>query len=343
MKDDSPRSQFPLAIGAALLLPLASPASALHRPPPATVTASGQTSNLTAAASAKASPVEKTTTNTVTNADGSITTTTVTVTRYPVNKIHGIVVRGLATGFSSGAFNYRLKLKNLSSSPDMALDPSSQISVTLQPSPPASNQLSVIATQFGEVALATLRLVLKPPGPSRITSKVTTPPPVTPPPVKLTPALDIISVVAVAPTSSSAERGPDASAPVDIAGLIERATFVAEDAIDHCKTDDPHEIVCVADALSIYADTLERLGPSLPASLRNLPAIVRGAERKVRAAKTVKEAVHAVNAAIAQIHKTISLLRADDRLTLDVNTREANFVVETLQVADVQLLKAGGL
>jgi hypothetical protein len=85
------------------------------------------------------------------------------------------------------------------------------------------------------------------------------------------------------------------------------------------------------------------LAPNLPPQLRSLPAIVAKAAKKVRAAKSTAEAVRAVKSAIAQVHKTISLLKADDSATRQTVTRDGALVVETLQVASDKLEKAVGL
>jgi hypothetical protein len=63
----------------------------------------------------------------------------------------------------------------------------------------------------------------------------------------------------------------------------------------------------------------------------------------VRSAKTKRAAVSALRIAITAVHKSIALLRADDPLTLKVETREGSFVAETLQAADTKLERAVGL
>ena len=77
--------------------------------------------------------------------------------------------------------------------------------------------------------------------------------------------------------------------------------------------------------------------------MRTLPTIVSNAARKVRAAKTKAEAIRAVKTAIAEVHKTISLLRADDAVMRQVGTRTGALVVQTLEVANAKLEKAVGL
>lgn len=100
---------------------------------------------------------------------------------------------------------------------------------------------------------------------------------------------------------------------------------------------------CFADALDAYAVALQKLAPRLPPKLRALPSIVAHAARKVRAARTAIEAVAALGTAITQIHKTIALLKADDPVPVQTETREAALVAETLQVASDKLEKATGL
>jgi hypothetical protein len=63
----------------------------------------------------------------------------------------------------------------------------------------------------------------------------------------------------------------------------------------------------------------------------------------VRAAKTKAEAANAIKAAIVEVHKTISLITADDALTRSVETREGALVAQTLEVARVKLVQASGL
>ena len=115
-------------------------------------------------------------------------------------------------------------------------------------------------------------------------------------------------------------------------------TRAAEAAISTCSDDDPR---CIADALDAYAEALRRL--PLPPELKHLPDVVARAAHQVRAAKTKAQAVKAIKAAIAEVHKTISLLKADDPVTLKAETRTGAFVAETLAVADNKLEKAVGL
>ena len=107
-----------------------------------------------------------------------------------------------------------------------------------------------------------------------------------------------------------------------------------------CEIDTPR---CVADALESYAAALQQLEPYLPPRLRTLPSIITRAAKKVRSAKTKAEAVRAIRTAIAEVHKSISLLKADDTASRQVSTRAGELVVETLQVANDKLEKAVGL
>jgi hypothetical protein len=183
-------------------------------------------------------------------------------------------------------------------------------------------------------------------------------PPVASVPFSLTETFQTVSVTPVAPVTTTSSttvlpappilpRGlfgalaqPDQSGGDDIEAKVKAASDNAQAAIALCAVEAPS---CVADALEAYADALEKLAPQLPPRLRTLPGIIRNAAHKIRVAKTPAEAVRAVKVAIAQVHKSISLLRADDSATRQVGTREGAFVVETLQVASDKLEKATGL
>jgi hypothetical protein len=121
---------------------------------------------------------------------------------------------------------------------------------------------------------------------------------------------------------------------------IESVSRQAARAIDACR-DDPRP--CVADALEAYANALRRLAPRLAPPLRNLPDIVARAAVRVRASHTNREAIGAVADAILQVHKVIALLRADDPITLNAETRSGAQVAAILEAADVRLEKATGL
>jgi hypothetical protein len=83
--------------------------------------------------------------------------------------------------------------------------------------------------------------------------------------------------------------------------------------------------------------------PTLDPRAREAAALVQAAATTVRTAKTKKEAVTAITNAIAEVHKSIALLKADDSTSLRSNTRDGNFAVETLHIADDKLQKAVGL
>jgi len=132
------------------------------------------------------------------------------------------------------------------------------------------------------------------------------------------------------PAADSAAMGP----------TVRSLSLAAEVAIGSCGRDTPR---CVADALDRYAAALRRITPQLPPRLRGLPQIVARAAARVRSARTREEAVAAVTDAIAAVHKTIALLKADDPITLEAETRAGAFVARTLHVADDKLETAIGL
>jgi hypothetical protein len=133
--------------------------------------------------------------------------------------------------------------------------------------------------------------------------------------------------------SGFSQLGPDTKA-------VARA---AETAINSCYGDFAVERLCVADALDAYARALRNLSPALPPRLRALPDIVSRAAQRVRVARTKAEATNAIRIAVAEVHKTISLLRADDPSLVKAETRAGGFVAETLEVANNKLEKAVGL
>jgi hypothetical protein len=116
------------------------------------------------------------------------------------------------------------------------------------------------------------------------------------------------------------------------------AATAAQTAIGQCR-----DATCVADALDNYAAALNSLYPPLPVGLRKLPGIVARAAQRVRHAETRAQATRALKSAIAEVHKTLTLLRADDPIVLKVETREAALVTQTLAVAENKLEKAVGL
>jgi hypothetical protein len=138
-------------------------------------------------------------------------------------------------------------------------------------------------------------------------------------------------------TSPSPEAAPATVATAD-AATLDGVSSEAQNAINACA-----DKQCVADALDKYAAALQQIAPSLPRELRSLPAIVAKTAQRVRAARTVAEAVRAVKSAIVQVHKIISLLKADDGFTSGEKKREGSLVAQTLQVASGKLERATGL
>jgi hypothetical protein len=123
---------------------------------------------------------------------------------------------------------------------------------------------------------------------------------------------------------------------------VDSASQQAQDQIAVCER---NNFDCVADVLDTYADALRKLAPSLPPALQSLPDVVSRAATQVRHAKTRAQAAKAMNVAIAEIHKTIALIKAGDRIVVsyDLESREATSVVNTLEVARDKLEKATGL
>ena len=128
----------------------------------------------------------------------------------------------------------------------------------------------------------------------------------------------------------------------DPVSAVDSASQQAQDQIAVCER---NNFDCVADVLDTYADALRKLAPSLPPALQSLPDVVSRAATQVRHAKTRAQAAKAMNVAIAEIHKTIALIKADDRIVVsyDLESREATSVVNTLEVARDKLEKATGL
>jgi filamentous hemagglutinin family protein len=99
----------------------------------------------------------------------------------------------------------------------------------------------------------------------------------------------------------------------------------------------------VADALDRYADALRKLTPRLPAELSNLPNVVENAARRVRVAPTKAAAVRILKEAIREVHKEISLIRADDPIVLRRDARIGDDVTGTLASATLSLERASGI
>jgi hypothetical protein len=133
-----------------------------------------------------------------------------------------------------------------------------------------------------------------------------------------------------------------ATDPGDASPGVKQATDAAEESIAACR-EDSENVRCLADALDAYAAALRELSPRLPRRLKSLPDIVSRAARSVRHSKNKPQALAAIRIAIAEIHKTLSLVRADDPVLRQVETRDSAMVAETLRVAGDKLEKAVGL
>jgi hypothetical protein len=218
--------------------------------------------------------------------------------------------------------------------------------------PPANNPPGVTVTSttsppVNGVTTTTLKVVTlnfrRPPTTIFETSEVqtvTVTPPITTVTSTTTPIAPSVTPPGVTPSLTPPGLLGGGNPPGDIEAAVKAASDEAQAAILVCPIDTPP---CIADALDAYAAALQKLAPYLPPQLRTLPGIVARAATKVRAAKTKAEAVQAVKTAIAEVHKTISLLKADDSATRQVGTREGTLVAQTLQVASDKLEKAVGL
>lgn len=281
-------------------------------------------------------PTSSTTTTTVfTNQNGSTTTTNTTLVAAAAPQVTTTTLANPPPTTNQTSIKVNI--------PGFGRTTVSTPVVTLSPQPPVNGvtatNLVVTGTIAGPVATAIS------PGSTSI-------------PFSLTETLQTVAVAPVTPTTTSSSttvlpatsilpRGsfgapaqPEQTAADDVEAEVKAASDSAQAAIAVCGVETPS---CVADALEAYADALEKLAPRLPPRLRTLPAIIRKAAHNVRIAKTPAAAVRAVKLAIAEVHKTISLLRADDSVTRQVGTREGTLVVETLQVASDKLEKAVGL
>src|SRR5579863_9437421 len=149
--------------------------------------------------------------------------------------------------------------------------------------------------------------------------------------------------VAMAGGGDASADGGGGGPPSAVAAVADTkpATRVAETRMNSCGGQFAAIRWCVADALDAYADSLRDL--ALPAPLRGLPEIVARAAHRVRVARTSAEATKAIKTAIAEVHKEISLLKADDPSSLTAEIRAGSFVAETLEVADNDLERAIGL
>lgn len=288
-------------------------------------------------------PTTSTTTTTVsTNQNGSTTTTKTTVVSAATPQQTTTMLTNLPP--TSNQTSIQVNVPGFGpttvSSPVVSFVPQPAVNGVM------ATNLSVTGTITGPVAVAVLTAAGQHPS---STASV---------PFSLTETFQTVAIAPVAPQTTTAStttlpasfifpRGVFGAAGVstqpvsdDIEAEVKAASDQAQAAITLCGVETPS---CVADALDAYADALEKLAPRLPPRLRTLPAVIRNAAHKIRIAKTPAEAVKAVKAAIAVVHKTISLLRADDPATRQTGTREGTMIAETLQVASAKLQKAVGL
>jgi hypothetical protein len=281
-------------------------------------------------------PTSSTTTTTVSgNQNGSTTTTNTTVVAAAAPQVTTTTLANPPPTTNQTSIQVNI--------PGFGPTTVSKPVVTLSPQPPVNGvtttNLVVTGTITGPVATAIS------PGSRSV-------------PFSLTETVQTVAVAPVAPTTTTSSstillptsifpRGafgavaqPEQPTSDDVEAEVKAASDGAQAAIAACGIETPS---CVADALDAYADALEKLAPRLPPRLRILPAIIRKAAHNIRVAKTPAAAVRAVKQAIAEVHKSISLLRADDAATRQVGTREGTLIAETLQVASNKLEKAVGL
>jgi hypothetical protein len=176
--------------------------------------------------------------------------------------------------------------------------------------------------------------------PTTTTDTTSTPAPPSPPSLSVSEPSSAPRMNSPGWTPFGAASVADNEVPSDVESAVKAASDEAQQAMQQCQVDAPP---CIADALDAYAAALQKLAPELPPRLRVLPSIIAKAARQVRVAKSKAEAVRAIKTAIAAVHKTISLLKADDPLTRQAGTRDGALVAQTLQVASDKLEKAVGL
>ena len=153
------------------------------------------------------------------------------------------------------------------------------------------------------------------------------------------PAVRPAQSVAPAPSSEQPNQSNEASTYA----AVEKLSLDVQSLIAACAEKDNANIrSCIGDALDAYAAGLAKLRDKLPPQLADTPDVVATAAHRVRAAKTKAQAAQAMKAAIGAVHKTIALLRADDPSTAYAS-REGKLISDTLQLADGELEKAGGL
>jgi hypothetical protein len=293
--------------------------------------ASASNRHLTGQATGSAVSVGSTTTTTSINvqANGSSETTTKTVTTYA--SATSIVVTVSLTALlgsparATGPTQTRtFDFSNLSAGPQTATVFEGGYTITATPNLAGNDVGITYGFTRTNPSQYTMTLNLPPPPPTTVsTSTAPSAPSVSnqsPPPYVPTP---------------TATLEPD-----DVVAQVLALSQESQTTIEACNTNTPP---CIADALDAYADKLEALTPRLPARLSALPTIVREAARKVRAARTKAEAVSAVKSAITQVNKTIALLRAEDPNAIKTGAAVGRAVDQTLEVAEVKLLRSSGL
>jgi hypothetical protein len=130
------------------------------------------------------------------------------------------------------------------------------------------------------------------------------------------------------------------------ATLVARQRF--EGNLEKCNESDPLETFhrCIATAMAIFANDLEKPEVALPEETQPVPEIIRTAARKVLNAPDRETARAAVAEALVEVKKTIELIKADEPVyaTLaDMQTRQGNIIAEGLQVAEAKLERAVGI
>jgi hypothetical protein len=130
------------------------------------------------------------------------------------------------------------------------------------------------------------------------------------------------------------------------ATLIARQRF--DNNLERCSEGDPMAIFhrCIATAMAIFANDLEKPEVALPESTQPAPEIIRTAARRVLNAPDRETARAAVAEAVVEVKKTIALIKAEEPVfaTLaDMQTRQGNIIAEGLEVAEAKLERAVGL
>ncbi len=280
------------------------------------LSASASNPYFNASATATATSIGAATTTTSTKPGGSTTAQTVT----SFGPATGIVVTVTVTVLGGPATSYTFNFANLNAAPQSVTLGNGYGSMTVAPNS-AGNNVGITYGNYVAPTANTMTLNLAPPATTMTgaaTGNSATPQSIPTPTAVATPGSTLLD-------------------PPTEVRMLSRGV---QQAIEACAVNTPP---CIADALDAYADKLEALAPQLPAQLRNLPTIVREAARKVRAAKTKTEALNAVKSAISQVNKTIALLKAENPNAAATGASVGRAVDQTLQVAEVKLLRSSGL